>query len=461
MRMHPPNAFTVAYVAGACALILAMLAFPAIALVAASWVALGLMVKVYGRSVVSPPLIVANGLLVVATAGWFLYPLVVDVPHAAGIRMPADPELLSAGFRALTVASLATSVGALGAALFTRTTRATFREARPLHVKRSTRSLLVAATAAPTVALVSLRGVGSLMERGAYLPEESAGGLGGLLSLAGIVSMVVCGYLLHTQRGPGFVLVVLNVVAFTAVMGATGSRRLAAVPVLLGIGYYVARKDRRATRFLALGVVAALLILPLPLYWRTLDTHGLIPYWESLGGYFGADLGLGVAVKTILISVPLIGATMQSRLPGGALPTALDPRGGETAGWYDIAGRMRLNEFTPTAGVGELAYHGTTTLVVFFLAAGIYLGLLDRHIRGLITRGHQLIAFAHVGLTALFLLYVIQYNLRPSMRMLYYSAALFGAYAAWRYVVRSLLTKPAYVARPQARTADRREFARS
>ncbi|MFK8843583.1 hypothetical protein, partial [Escherichia coli] len=42
----------------------------------------------------------------------------------------------------------------------------------------------------------------------------------------------------------------------------------------------------------------------------------------------------------------------------------------------------------------------------------------------MLASGHQIIAFAIIGLSGLFLVYSIQYNLRSSTRMLYYLIAL-------------------------------------
>ncbi|WP_298582721.1 hypothetical protein [uncultured Kocuria sp.] len=424
-------------------LMAAVLEFPRTAVLVAAVATFALAVKFMGRSLVSPVLLVSGGLLIVAVAGYFLYPALEDVPHAAGIRMPADPERITTGFWALIYASFATSTGALAVMPWVKQPTGRLRIGN-LHMRPRIRALLVLATAVPTMMLIATRGLDSLLERRSYLAEGSAGGFGGALSLAGIVSMAICGYLLHTQRSLTWLLVLLNVLMFTTLMISTGSRRFAAIPVLLAIGYYVARHDKISGRLLALGVLGALLLVPLPLYWRTLDTHGLFPYLNSLGDYLGSDLGLGTAAKTVLISVPLIGTAVTTRLPSEALITSLDPRPGESAGWYDIAQSMRLNAFTPTPGVGELLHHGTLTLVVFFLLVGLYLSLLDRHLQVLTSRGHQLIAFAHIGLTALFLLYVIQYNLRSSVRMLYYSLALLAAYTLWRYAVWLLLPARPY-----------------
>ncbi|WP_424348238.1 hypothetical protein [Kocuria sp. CH-021] len=414
------------------------LTFPATALVVTSWGALVVAARVLGPTAISPALIVSVGLAVVAVTGWVFYPLVVDAPYASGILLPADPDLIWTGFKGLTIASLGASMGAIAAGLGAKNPPR-LTHLRPLQMSRRLQSFLVLATIVPTLLLVMLRGVGSLLNRSTYLSEQSSGGLGGVLALAGVVSMVVCGYLLRTQRRFGQFLVLSNVVVFTLFIASTGSRRLAAIPVLLAIGYYVARPSKSARRLLVLSIVVSLLLLPLPLYWRTLGAHGLIPYWHSLGGYLGSDLGLGTALKTILISVPIIGATVRARLPEGALTTAVDPRGGQVSGWYEIAGQMRLNPYAPTAGVGELLYQGALTLSVFFLVVGLYLGLLDRHVRSLIACGHQIVAFAHVGLASLFLVYVIQYNLRSSMRMLYYSLALWIAYAMWQWAFRPKL----------------------
>lgn len=429
-KLSPSTAFTITFVLGATVMVLLTLAFPAAALVAGAWVAMGLAIRALGPLAVSPVVIVAAGLALVAVAGWLLYPLVVDVQFATGIQLPASPELLDRGFYALTAASLMVSVGAIAVGVFSRRPGGRMR-LHPVQIPKNIRALLVVGVPLPTLALIALRGPGSLLERGIYLPRDDAGGLAGLLSSGLVVTIVLSGYLLHTQRKSWWIVVGANVVLSTGFLIASGSRLFAAIPALLAVGYYLARMDRRALLMLGFGTIAALFLVPLPLYWRSLELHGLIPYFSALSGYFETDFGLATTAKTILISVPITGATATADLPSGALLTALDPRGGEAAGWYAIASQMRLNRYSPMSGVGELLNHGSVVLALFFLAAGGYLGLLDRHVRRALTRGHQLVAFAHIGLISLFLVYLIQYNLRSSMRMLYYSAALLVIYQLW------------------------------
>jgi hypothetical protein len=431
---------------GVAALLLA-LANPLAAMVLAAWVALFVAARVLGPLVVSPPLILATGLALVGLAGRLLYPFVVATPSAAGIYLPADPDLLNRGFYALTAASLCISVSAIAVGICTRRPGGNLRALRPIQIPRKLRGWLTLALPIPAMALIYMRDINMLLERSTYRYEGLSSGLAGGLTAVLIVTLVLSGYLLRTERLAGQSLVIVNIVLSVGYLLALGSRMFAAAPVLIAVGFYLARMNRRSLYILLAGGVVSLLIVPLPMYWRIEDAHGLIPYLSSLSGYGDSDFGLATTAKTILISVPITGASAVKAIPDEALRVALDPRPGAMAGWYDIYPQLMLNKFSPTSGVGELLNHGTTVLAVVFLTIGVYLGFLDRHLRRLLQRGHHLVAFAHVGFIALALVYLVQYHLRISARMLYYSAALWLLYTLWRKV-NPVLVKQAPRRRP-------------
>lgn len=375
----------------------------------------------------SPVTIASTSLVAIGLAGTFFYRRVQDAPLGGGITVRLLPETTEATLNVLLAAAGALLAGALVTVWVAKPVPkvADYRFGR-LTLKPSTWGLLLLAALMPGLVTVFATG-GNLLRRAHYIEfAVQSGGLAGLASQLSIAAVLALGFLFAVDRSSGRRLLVVGALAvYLLLFFAAGSRRLSLLPILFTLGLLVGRPSKRNVIVLGAAVVAALWLIQVPLYLRSLSSHGLLPYLQALPAIGQYEVGWDSIAKNVLISFGIVGATAfyEGRIPTENFWVAINPAGGQAAGWYDIAPTMRLNVYTPYAGVGELANYGWAYLLVYFAAAGVLLGLLDLQAQRLLRDRLPILALAGVGLTALFVLYSIQYNLRPATRMLLYAMA--------------------------------------
>ena len=92
--------------------------------------------------------------------------------------------------------------------------------------------------------------------------------------------------------------------------------------------------------------VLAVFLVKLPLYMRTLPSHGVSPYWHYLPGFLDYNVAYSSVFRNLLISYGIIGATayQQGHLDASVLWTSINPAPGSLAGWYEVAPALRLNQ---------------------------------------------------------------------------------------------------------------------
>jgi hypothetical protein len=88
--------------------------------------------------------------------------------------------------------------------------------------------------------------------------------------------------------------------------------------------------------------------------------------------------------------------------------------------WAAVLPHLRLNAYTPTNGLGELANYGTLPLAGAMLLLGFVLMVLQRWNAALPATFAALAATVGMGMTGAILLNLLQYNLRPASRFLWY-----------------------------------------
>lgn len=383
--------------------------------------------RTFGTVILSPLQIVAVGLAALGVAGRLFYSEVAGTPGGAAIRLPMSAGLLDATFTLCLVASVSALFGGLlWAALFGRVGRTPAATlAPPTEVGRGLRRGLLLFAPVPLTLTLAAGNPGRLWERPSYIVEHVASNplaaLGGQLAIAAVLGL---GFL-WGARSHRF-LVLLLALAYVTVTFGGGTRRLALIPLAFAVGYFASRVDLRSKLVLAGAGLLSLYLLQLPLQLRALPTHGIEPYLDYLPAVLADRLPVETTALNVLISFAVIGATAFAvqPIPAGDLWVSLNPLPGTMSGWYDIAPAHRLNEYTPFAGLGELANAGWGVTIACCMVIGAVLAYLDAQVKQLIERGLQMAALAIVGLSGLFLLFFVQYNLRAAGRMLYYAVAL-------------------------------------
>ncbi|MEW1835872.1 hypothetical protein [Microbacterium sp. NPDC079995] len=282
--------------------------------------------------------------------------------------------------------------------------------------------------------------VGSLGDRLVYRTVYLAGGaemtLFGLGQQLAIAAAAVLGYVAANSASRSIRIgTLLLLAAYIVVFLGMGSRRLALIPLCFAIGYALA-KPRRALRAVIPTGLAAVLLLPLPLFFRDSAVHGLVPYASKLAEFSYFEVDWPETLNNVLIAFPTTGITAfgVAPIPLQNLVISLNPAPGGMAGWYDISRDMNLNAWTPFSAVGELGNYGQPWLTLVWVGFGVVLGSLEMLVTRLLALRQPLFGIAIVGLSALFALQSIQYGLRLSSRMIVYAvlAGLVGLLIARR-----------------------------
>lgn len=360
--------------------------------------------------------------IVLAAVGAFGYMLAEDLAglSGGGMVMYIQPEDLAA--TAYIYAS-AVAAFALGATITTL-----LRGRRPrvklaaIEVSNKTRGWMLVIAIVPVLMIFAALG-SALIDRDIYL----AGGLGlrelyGLGQQLATATIAIVGYVLVSgTRGQRILSGVLLLVYF-AMLFSMGSRRIALLPIVLVLGMLMAKPTRVWLKLAIAGGLAALL-LPVPLFLRGSQTHGLIPYLDAVQAYDIGDVDWLTTLNNVLISFPTTAMTAfhTAPLPIEYLFISLNPLPGGMAGWYEISRSMSLNAWTPYSTLGELWNYGPWVAFAVWAGIGVLATILDGHVQKLWEAGLPFISLAIIGLAAVFALQALQYNVRQSSRMILYA----------------------------------------
>jgi hypothetical protein len=367
-----------------------------------------------------------------------------DLAAAGGVssNLTRGPLEYAAAAKVFALASAAVFAGGLLAAL--RRMRPYSASVRPaaVHdvvaaVSRMPRSALLIGSSIPVLLSFVGGGPAALLSRASYLTATGPAWmveLGGSLTPVGLAGI---SFILFDKARPvGRIWASFLLVAYGLVLFSRGTRELAVVPLLLLASYLLQATDRRGRRRIVVTTLfaglASLLLLQLTLTLRgEAGAAGLAPYVSALmrnpTAAFSFAGGVGPVVANVLFSVPLTGylAANVTALPSSDLLTSLTPMPSQFTDWAQLEPILRFDIYTPYSTLGELAIQGTAVLCLYFLLVGAvvtWLQMSSANLGGL----RSLVLQLGLGpLLVLFSLTVLQYNLRPSTRFLWYALAFY------------------------------------
>ena len=105
----------------------------------------------------------------------------------------------------------------------------------------------------------------------------------------------------------------------------------------------------------------------------------------------------------------------------GNLITCINPMPGNLTNWYSFSQRMRINIYAPYTSIGELAKFPIFSFI-YYIFLGYYFSYCDFYIKKSIQAKKLLVPAIIIILLLLFIMFSFEYNLRSSIRYLYYSA---------------------------------------
>lgn len=420
----------VAALVGSVVLTLGVLSLGTGVIVPALWMLLPVVVwslsrKLLNTPYLSPVTIVAGIFWAIATFGYILRDVLgLAGTRGASVEIALTDEAALQTLQLMSVAStLIIAASALTIQIFAKPVAASL-ETHSAWRKPKSAGLILLASAVPLVAIVANVGVADLIERNYYVLGERGSLLGSVGGLLATAAVLVVGYAFGASKAGGKLVCLLLLVGYATLLLSYGSRRLAMIPILFALGVFIASNTRKSRFGIAVAGMLSFALLPLPLEFRSNSTHGIAPYMESFSTFTLADVDWLGALNNILVAFPIIGESAYGPKPVllSDILISLNPMPGTDAGWYEVYPRLRLNYFTPMAGIGELGHVGWVAVIPFFLALGIFLAWMEMLVRKQMQGGSPIFVGVIIAIAALFALQMLQYNLRSATRFLVYFA---------------------------------------
>ena len=153
------------------------------------------------------------------------------------------------------------------------------------------------------------------------------------------------------------------------------------------------------------------------LYLRSQENHGLFPHLEQLAFNGFSSSAFGNVVGTFLVIIPVTLLGLQVPTPNNYLFTSINPLPGRWTDWYEIAGNLLLNPWTPTGSIAQLHNLGVVQESITWIVLGYVLGLLGKFSSKL-DKG-KLVTLISMALILSASLKLLQYSFRAGLRFVY------------------------------------------
>ena len=191
-------------------------------------------------------------------------------------------------------------------------------------------------------------------------------------------------------------------------------------------------------------VLLSLVFLSYLMQFRRLETHGIIPYLQSVatsGDSFLEDFYFNIYYSLIFGVFVTIKTVQEAQPDWNILFVSLNPLPGVLAGWYNYADDMRLNIFAPYSLHGRIFKMGTVFSIVYFFITGLIFSFMENKIRIFLNEGKRALAFIITLLLILHIVYGFEYNLRAAFRYIYYALFIILIVYLFKYIRPYLLKK--------------------
>lgn len=375
---------------------------------------------------ISPVWLTAGIMWGLGIAGWLTYPM-LNGRSGGGISARLPPELADQA-AILIGTSVIILTASAAVASYMAPPIPKVKSLPQLNLRGSWPMILLVASTVPALLAIFDTGWEFVWSRNRYQGLETLGPLGVLGRQAAIGSVAVLGMLYRQASRRTKVVIVIILIAHFLLFLGWGSRRMALLPIMFALGACVSGLSMKsATRWLGVAAVAAALLLPVPLYVRGLTAHGIAPYLQGLPGLYAAGgPQWQETLNNIMVFFPITAFTAYTipTIPTDYFLREINPLPGEMTGWYEISGQMGLNRSTPYSGIGELGNLGWPWAIGVWAVLGILLVILERQVAESVTIRQPVFAAAILGLCALFVLTITQYNFRNAQRPLMYALVL-------------------------------------
>jgi hypothetical protein len=227
-----------------------------------------------------------------------------------------------------------------------------------------------------------------------------------------------------SKPGPWRWLAIVGIGIWFLLLFARASRTIAVFPIILLFARTFTSGARVRPHSVALVVIGTIFLMQLPLVGRANpDGVGIIPLTQqvlSRPEEIFSGFSLGGILGNILFTGPLTGVVANRQIPLEAFWVSINPLPGSWAGWSEYKGILRVDSSTPYNALGELGAQGWFALVAVAFAVGLLLALSTRiasRLDGAFALAASLLV---LGITVFFSVSILQYNLRSSVRLIWY-----------------------------------------
>jgi len=264
---------------------------------------------------------------------------------------------------------------------------------------------------------------GGLYSRSEYLPND----INRTLKSASQIMIFISVLLLMTKKGHKISKIIWVIIIGCLFIGSASRSVL-----LVSAGYVFAKISRNELTLKNSAVISIITIFAIVL---VVDFRGQSPHGLAHYSLFEIDHGSLEAVTYVVNYLSSFSYGLTATLVSEIAYTesffwiAVDPRPGFMTAWPNISELTRLNRFAPYNAISELYCMGAHYLILYFYLAGV--------ISGLSTSASHRNHFFKIIITSvifLFIIFSLQYNLRPATRYIYLELALCVAFFGWNNV---------------------------
>lgn len=175
--------------------------------------------------------------------------------------------------------------------------------------------------------------------------------------------------------------------------------------------------------FIVFGTPFILLFFGYNMSLRFSDSHGLGPYL-LLPFRDGSEILKNTVFNiyyTLIFGVFATFKTLnENTINYNYLFTSLNPSPGFLTDWYLIYKKLRINPYAPFTAIGEIFTYPNIAFVFYFFV-GIFFAHSEKIVQKLFMNGKVIAGFILFLLTVAFIPFSFEYNLRSSVRFIYYA----------------------------------------
>lgn len=262
----------------------------------------------------------------------------------------------------------------------------------------------------------------ALFIRSDYISFDKLKGFVNIIALMSFVACILAAIIYNEFKLTSLFLFLLLIFFYLG----TGSRIIFIFIITYLIITHLLSKKRGIfykIRFFVL-LFASLFFLAYLIQLRSLPSHGIIPYsiyffkmgYEVFENfvfniYYMFVFGIFATIKTLKVAPH----------DWHIIWININPFPGFLAGWYKYASHRRINIYAPYTTHGEIFKMGKFFTFLFFFFIGLIFTYFEKKIRELINNKSFLNAFILLIFLCLNIIYSFEYNMRSSIRYLYYA----------------------------------------